>query len=596
MVTNSFIFFNRSIRVALPKPQGKAELRHARNLGIGLLGSVFVFSIFVNILMLTGPLFMLQVYDRVLGSRSEETLVALFALVAALYALMGLLDYARRRLLARFAVRFRAALDERVFDAVVRHSLIPKRRAEPQAGLRNLDSIQQFIISPVMTALFDIPWTPLFILAIFIFHPVLGWLAIAGGGTLIVITLLNNWLTKRRTQQAFEASQTALGFADQVRQSSEIVRSQGMSSAVASRWAMMQDQALEHNVGASDWTGSFSALTKAIRLFLQSAMLAVGAYYTLQGELTAGAMIAGSILLGRALAPIEQTIGQWALLQRATTGWRELERLLMEIPQDDDTVVLPTPPAQMTFQTASVFAPGTKAPTLLSITFALQPGQVLGVIGNSGTGKSTLAKAMVGILPAATGEIRFGGATLDQYDPDQLGRLIGYLPQNVTLFTGSVAENIARMETEPDEEKVFAAAKRANAHEMILGLPEGYKTILHGNDSQLSGGQKQRLALARALYRDPVMLVLDEPNSALDNVGTEALNQTIREFKSSDRSVVIMTHRPMAISECDRLIVMEQGRIKADGPRDEVLRAMVKNANDVQRSVAKGEPRDATKR
>jgi ABC-type protease/lipase transport system fused ATPase/permease subunit len=265
MVTNSFIFFNRSIRVALPKPQGKAELRHARNLGIGLLGSVFVFSIFVNILMLTGPLFMLQVYDRVLGSRSEETLVALFALVAALYALMGLLDYARRRLLARFAVRFRAALDERVFDAVVRHSLIPKRRAEPQAGLRNLDSIQQFIISPVMTALFDIPWTPLFILAIFIFHPVLGWLAVAGGGTLIVITLLNNWLTKRRTQQAFEASQTALGFADQVRQSSEIVRSQGMSSAVASRWAMMQDQALEHNVGASDWTGSFSALTKAIR-------------------------------------------------------------------------------------------------------------------------------------------------------------------------------------------------------------------------------------------------------------------------------------------------------------------------------------------
>lgn len=581
--------------MALPKPQGKAELRHARNVGISLLGSVFVFSIFVNILMLTGPLFMLQVYDRVLGSRSEETLVALFVLVAALYTLMGLLDYARGRLLARFAVRFRAALDERVFDAVVRHSLLPKQRAEPQAGLRNLDSIQQFFISPVMTALFDVPWTPLFIAAIFIFHPILGWLAVAGGGTLIVITLLNNWLTKRRTQKAFEASQTALGFADQVRQSSEIVRSQGMSSAVASRWAMMQDQALEHNVGASDWTGIFSALTKAIRLFLQSAMLAVGAYLTLQGELTAGAMIAGSILLGRALAPIEQTIGQWALVQRARTGWSELERLLMEIPQDDDTVVLPTPPAQMTFQTASVFASGSKTPTLLSLTFALQPGQVLGVIGNSGTGKSTLAKAMVGILPAATGEIRFGGATLDQYDPDQLGRLIGYLPQNVTLFTGTVAENIARMETEPDEEKVFAAAKRANAHEMILGLPEGYKTILHGNDSQLSGGQKQRLALARALYRDPVMLVLDEPNSALDSVGTEALNQTIREFKGSDRSVVIMTHRPMAISECDRLIVMEQGRIKADGPRDEVLRAMVKNANDVQRSVAKGETRDATK-
>jgi ATP-binding cassette subfamily C protein len=316
-------------------------------------------------------------------------------------------------------------------------------------------------------------------------------------------------------------------------------------------------------------------------------MLGLGAYLVLQGELTAGAMIAGSILLGRALAPIEQSIGQWPVVQRARDGWSGLKTLLASLPDHDISTTLPTPKAHMQFSGVALFAPGAKTPTLNGISFTLQPGQVLGVIGNSGMGKSTLAKAMVGLVPAAAGEIRFGGATLDQYDPDQLGSLIGYLPQNVTLFSGTVAENIARMSTAPNEEKVFEAAKRANAHEMILSLPDGYQTRLHGSDSQLSGGQKQRLALARALYGDPVLLVLDEPNSALDHTGTLALNRTVREFRNSDRAVVIMTHRPQAIAESDRIIVMEHGRIKADGPRDEVLQAMLKNADTVKRAVSK---------
>ncbi|MEP5154186.1 type I secretion system permease/ATPase [Planktotalea sp.] len=565
---------------------GKAELRRARRAGGGLLGSVFVFSIFVNLLMLTGPLFMLQVYDRVLGSRSEETLVALFALVAALYGLMGLLDYARGRLLARFAVRFREKLDARVFDASLRKSLIAEARAQPNAGLRQLDAIQSFFISPVMTAIFDIPWTPLFIAAIFIFHPMLGWLALAGGGALILIAVLNSLLTNRKTIEAQQKTVSAHGLADQTRNSSEIVRSQGMSKSMQARWQSVQNEALVQTIGASDWTGSFSALTKALRLFLQSAMLALGAWLTLQGELTAGAMIAGSILLGRALAPIEQSVGQWALIQRAVEGWRGLGQLLQAIPEDDETINLPTPPAKLSFKAVAVVAPKTRTPILAGISFDVAPGQVLGVIGNSGTGKSTLAKAMVGLMPAAAGEIRFGGATLDQYDPDQLGSLIGYLPQNVTLFSGTVAENIARMSTNVDEAKVFEAAKRANAHEMILALPDGYKTVLHGDDNQLSGGQKQRLALARALYQDPVLLVLDEPNSALDNVGTEALNRTVREFRSSDRAVIIMTHRPQAIAECDSLIVMDKGRIKANGPRDEVLKASLQNSNQVKREIS----------
>ena len=578
--------------MAKPRISGKAELRRARRAGFSLLGSTFIFSIFVNLLMLTGPLFMLQVYDRVLGSRSEETLIALFALVAALYLFMGFLDYARGRLLARFAVRFREKLDGRVFDASLRHSLMPESLGKPAAGLRQLEAVQSFFISPVMTALFDIPWTPLFIAAIFIFHPLLGWMAVAGGGTLILVAVLNSLLTNRKVLKAQQMSQMAHNFSDQARNSSEIVRSQGMSRSMQTRWQGMQNEALGASVGASDWTGSFTAMTKSFRLFLQSAMLALGAYLTLQGELTAGAMIAGSILLGRALAPIEQSVGQWALIQRAIEGWRGVGQLLQLVPEDDETTKLPNPPAHISFQGVGVLAPGTRTPILQGISFVIEPGQVVGVIGNSGMGKSTLAKAMVGLLPAISGEIRLGGATLDQYDPDQLGSLIGYLPQNVTLFSGTVAENIARMSVIVDEEKVFEAAKRANAHEMILKLPEGYKTVIHANDNQLSGGQKQRLALARALYQNPVILVLDEPNSALDSVGTEALNRTVREFKSSDRSVVIMTHRPQAISECDRLIVMDSGRIKANGPRDEVLKAMLKNAGQVQREIAPEKPNE----
>lgn len=558
------------------------------SIGRGLLASVFVFSIFVNLLMLTGPFYMLQVYDRVLGSRSEETLVALSILVAALYLLMGILDYARAQLLTRFAARFRARLDRQVFDAVLTQSLHPKARAESASGLRQLDAVQGFLSAPVMIALFDIPWTPLFVAAIFIFHPLLGWLAVGGGVALIVVTVLNNWLTRRKVVQAQRTTQAAHVLADQTRASSEIVRSQGMTSAMADRWQAVQNDALTHSVEASGMTGGFTALTKALRLFLQSAMLGLGAYLVLQGELTAGAMIAGSILLGRALAPIEQSIGQWAIVQRAWEGWSGLKALLASLPEHSTSTILPIPKAHMQFSGVALFAPGAKTPTLNGISFALHPGQVLGVIGNSGMGKSTLAKAMVGLVPAAAGEIRFGGATLDQYDPDQLGSLIGYLPQNVTLFSGTAAENIARMSASPDEAKVFEAAKRANAHEMILSLPDGYQTRLHGTDSQLSGGQKQRLALARALYGDPVLLVLDEPNSALDHTGTLALNRTVREFRNSDRAVVIMTHRPQAIAESDRIIVMENGRIKADGPRDEVLQAMLKNAGNVKRAVSNG--------
>ena len=536
--------------------------------------------------MLTGPLFMLQVYDRVLGSGSEETLVALSILVAGLYGLMGFLDYARGRVLARFGARFQSALDDRVFDAVLQRALLPKERGAPASGLRDLEMVQGLFTSPVMLALFDVPWTPIFIAAIFIFHPMLGWLAVFGGAALIVITLLNAFLTRRKTLEAQNASGQANAFAEQARRSVEVVRSQGMGSAVSARWHVMRDKALDETIRSSDWTGVFSAMTKSFRLFLQSAMLAVGAYLVLQGEMTAGAMIAGSILLGRALAPIEQSIGQWPTVQRARAAWAALAELLQTTPPAPQTHALPPPAANVMFQSVSVMPQGAKAPILSSVSFYLGDGEVLGVIGKSGSGKSTLAKSILGLTRVVAGEVRFGGATLDQYGSDAMGAYIGYLPQNVVLFSGTIAENISRMTTTPDDSKIVEAAKRANAHEMILSLPDGYKTMILSEDSQLSGGQKQRIALARALYGDPVLLVLDEPNSALDNDGSIALNLAVREFKATNRSVVILTHRPSAISECDRLLVIEDGRIKADGPRDEVLKSMVSNVRGIKRTIA----------
>ncbi|WP_300072913.1 type I secretion system permease/ATPase [uncultured Ruegeria sp.] len=562
------------------------ELRKVRNQGVTFLALAFLFSVFVNLLMLTGPLFMLQVYDRVLGSRAVETLTALFLLVALLYALMAMLDFARGRIVARFGARFQSQLDERVFDATLRRSLYPQARSAPATALRDLESIQNLCSSPVLLAVMDIPWTPVFLAAIFLFHPLLGWLAVTGGALLVIIALLNQALTHRKVAAAQAASAKANAFSEHARQAAEVVRSQGMQEDVTLRWLSQRSNALSQTIAASDWTGSFTSLTKSLRLFLQSAMLALGAWLVLQNEMTPGAMIAGSILLGRALAPVEQAVGQWGVIERARSAWTSLNKFLDQTPPEIARTKLPVPAANLKAKSLTVIPPGSNTPTLRNVTLSLEPGKALGVIGKSGSGKTTLAKALLGLWPPAAGEIRLGGATLDQYDATDLGRHIGYLPQQVTLFNGTVAENIARMSENPDPEAVVAAAKKANAHELILTLEKGYDTFLEGNDSQLSGGQKQRIALARALYGDPVLLILDEPNSALDADGTEALNAAVRGLKATGKSAIIMTHRPQAISECDDLAVVEKGQLVKSGSRDEVLNAMVQNAGAIKRKLS----------
>lgn len=559
-------------------------LQSARRSGAGLIWVVFLFSIFVNLLMLTGPLFMLQVYDRVLGSRSEETLTALFLLVAFLYLLMALLDFARGRIMARFGANFQSALDRTVFDANL--AQLPDGGTPKGVGLRDLETIQTFTASPVFLALFDMPWSPVFLIAIFILHPMLGWVAVAGAAILVVVAILNQVITARKVRRAQTTARHAQELAAQIQNAREVVQSQGMRNAVSERWLQKQAAALDDRVSTADWTGSFTSAAKAFRLFLQSAMLAIGAYYVLQDELTGGAMIAGSILLGRALAPIEQSLGQWQTFQRARNSWNSLVRLLSSTPAAKMITRLPRPEAAVRVRKLIVVPPGGTAPTLKSLNFEVQPGQALGVIGRSGSGKSSLAKALLGIWPAASGKIRLGGAELTQYDPDHLGRHVGYLPQNVVLLPGTVAENIARMASHIDGEAVIAAAKRANAHDMILTLPDGYDTLLDGDQSRLSGGQRQRVALARALFGDPVLLILDEPNSALDAEGSQALNRTIKEFKAENKAVIIMSHRPQAIAECDTLVVLDQGAAVSYGPRDEVMKAQLKNAETIQRSFS----------
>ncbi|MEM6480216.1 MAG: type I secretion system permease/ATPase [Pseudomonadota bacterium] len=566
---------------------GREELLAARRQSRSLYWFVGVFSFFVNLLMLTGPIYMLQVYDRVLGSRSVETLLALSVLVLFLYGMMGLLDYARGRVMGRVAARFQARLDRRVFDAVVRKSaLAPDEHNE--TGLRDLEAVQRLMSSPVLMAFFDIPWTPFFLFAIWIFHPWLGILALCGGAVLVLVTVVNQLVSRRPSAKSARTSAAADALATHIRTESETVQSLGMRDAAFARWRKLRDQSLEAQIGASDLVGTFTTTTKTFRLFLQSAMLGLGAYLVLLNELTPGAMIAGSILLGRALAPIELVVGQWQLVQRAMQGWQSLVELLALVAPEQPRTPLPKPRAILDVQQLTVVPPGEKQASLKSVSFKVLPGQAVGVIGPSGAGKSTLARALTGLWRPAGGKIRIDGAALEQFEPSILGQHIGYLPQRVQLFDGTITENISRLAEHPDASMVVDAAKKADAHDMILRLPDGYDTRVSPGGGRLSGGQMQRIGLARAMYGDPVVLVLDEPNSNLDNEGSEAVNRAIRGLKEAGKSVMIMAHRPAAIQECDVLLMLEGGALRAFGPKEEVLQQVVKNAKEIKQATGLG--------
>lgn len=551
-----------------------------------LVLTVAIFSVFANALMLTGPLFMLQIYDRVLTSRSEETLVALFGLVAGLYALHALFEYARGRVMAHVGAKIQSELSADVYMAALEKAAF--KRKELPGSLQDLDTVRTMLGSPVALAVFDLPWTPIFIAAIFIFHPLLGWLAVAGGSLLVIVAVINHIITARKTAHAAEGTQAAQTFVQRAHNRSEYIWAQGLQLNSLAHFERKQAAATNSAMRANDLTGTFSSFTKSFRLFLQSAMLALGAWLVLHQELTPGAMIAGSILLGRALAPIDIVVGQWHGVQRARSAWRNIKELLAAIPKRDPLTPLPKPEGHLSVTNVSVVYNRGDKPILHQISFYVAGGEALGVIGRSGSGKSTLARVLTGLVRPNIGEVRLGGAMVSQYGPFVLGQHIGYLPQDVQLFEASIAENIAQLETEVDAERVVEAAKKARVHDIILALPEGYDTVIGPHSVQLSGGQKQRLALARALYNDPALLILDEPNSALDAEGSEALNDTVMSMKKEGKSVVIMTHRPVAIQSCDNLLVLDGGRVAGFGPRDEIIKSMLANADQVKQNIQSG--------
>ena len=550
---------------------GTGHLRRVEGGERPLLLAAVLFSMTVNLLMLASPLYMLQVYDRVLPSRSAPTLAALTLIISALFLALALFDHLRGMILARMGARLQRALDAPAFRAML-------AGGGPGSPPHEVEAIRQFWSSQAAVALIDLPWTPLFLGALFLFHPLLGWLSVAGAVVIIAIALLNRRHMQASLHRAQAANLAADRLADRIRTESETIRSLGMSGAALARWQADRDAALVAGLAAADAGSLWSAASRGFRLYLQAAILGLAAWIVLRGDLGAGAMVAGSILMGRALLPIEQMVAQWPFVLRWLSARKAVARLLDMAPAPAPATALPRPEARLEVTDLTLHAPGRADPILEGLSFTLHPGQALGVIGPSGAGKSSLARAITGLWPTGRGGIRLGAATPDQFDPDRYGRLIGHLPQRVALFDGTIADNIARLGP-PDPDALLAAARAAAAHEMILRLPQGYDTPINPAGGGLSGGQIQRIGLARALYGNPVLLVLDEPNAHLDHDGALALNAAIRAHKAGGGAALIIAHRPAALQECDLLLLLRDGRQLAFGPRDDVLRANTLNSD-----------------
>lgn len=574
--------------MAQKRGEGFAELQEVRRKLHGTIVTAGLFSMFMNLLMLTGPLFMLQTYDRVLSARSEPTLLALVLVMAFLFTIMGVLDWSRGHLLTQLGAEFQARLDRRVFDAMLKRSVRDATVDEKSAAgqqLKDLEAVNRFYASPVFASLFDAPFTPVFLLGLGLFHPWIGAFAVVGGLLLALTATVNQMSTQAFSIKAAVSGYISDRFADQLRDEAETIRSLGMQSNAFEKWLKARRKALAMSVRATGVGATYSTVSRTLRLFLQSGMLGLGAWLVLRGEIAPGVMITSSILMARALQPVETLVNQWSIVQRAKRGWNNIGQLLNDVPPDRNVVDLPRPDARLEVQGISAMPPRGTVATLKNLSFSINPGEAIGVIGPSGAGKSTLARCLTGVWPVQMGRITLDGATLDQYGAEALAGYIGYLPQHVALFDGTVAENIARLSQSADPTRVIEAARRADAHEMILKLSDGYNTRVHAVATQLSGGQIQRIGLARALFSNPVLLILDEPNSNLDNEGSLALNRAVHAMKVAGNAVLIMAHRPSAIKECDKLLVLEDGQCKAWGPRDQVMSEMLKNVQVIRKSV-----------
>jgi ATP-binding cassette subfamily C protein len=524
-----------------------------------------------NILMLTGAIFMLEIYDRVLPSRSVPTLVALVLLAAGLFTVQGVLDFIRARMLVRIGSWLDEALSGRIYETIVRLPLRVGQRADGLQPLRDLDNVRTFLSGMGPTALFDLPWIPVYLAICFMFHFYIGLAALVGAIVLAVLTYLTEVMTREPTKEATGYATTRNALAESSRRNAEALTAMGMTARVAAAWDDANRKYRASHQRASDVGGGFGSASKVLRMMLQSGVLAVGAWLVIYQQASAGIIIAGSILSARALAPVDLAIANWRGFVAARQSWHRLTELLALLPSRMAPMALRPPCKSLVVETAAVVPPGSDKVVVQDVSLSLQAGNGLGIIGPSGSGKSSLARLLVGVWRPARGRIRLDGAALDQWSPGSLGPHIGYLPQDVELLAGTVAQNIARYETRPDSQAVIAAATAAGVHDLIVSLPDGYETQVGEGGAALSAGQAQRIALARALYADPFLVVLDEPNSNLDADGDEALSRAIMGVRSRGGIVVVVAHRPSAIASVDLLLVMNQGRAQLFGPKDEVL-------------------------
>lgn len=539
---------------------------------------IAVFSGAISILMLTGSVYMLQVYDRVLTSRSIPTLIGLSMIVLAAYLLQGALDSLRAKMLARVGARLDEVLSGRIFDLVVTLPLRGARQGDCTQPIRDLDHIRNFLSGTGPIALFDMPFVPVFFAACFLIHPWLGIVAVVGAAIVVILTILTEARSRGPMKDVTNSLAERHAVADTSRRNAEAVKALGMAPHLRARFTQAGARHVTDSLRASAVVSGIGVAAKVFRMVLQSSTLGLGAYLVIRNEMSGGSMVAASIMMSRALAPIEIAVANWKTFISARHGLRRLEEMLATLPVPGKPLPLPAPVSSLTVEDMYVAPPGMSMPTVHAASFHLEAGQGLGLIGPSASGKSSLARALVSVWPALRGEIRLDGASLAQWDPSLLGRHIGYLPQDVELFDGTVADNIARFQGNMDAKDIIAAAQTAGAHDMILRLPEGYETRIGEGGAVLSGGQRQRVALARALFGEPFLIVLDEPDANLDGAGDQALNDAILAVRKRGGIVIVITHRASALGNIDLVAIMGEGRIRSIGPRDNMLKSVMRRS------------------
>ncbi|MBC8944105.1 ABC transporter ATP-binding protein [Xenorhabdus indica] len=546
--------------------------------------TIGLFTAFINLLMLVPSIYMLQIYDRVLPSGNEMTLLMLTLITLGMYAIIGGLEYIRSMVVIRVGSQFDMCLNQRVYTASYESNL---KNGSTDAGqmLNDLSTIRQFLTGSALFAFFDAPWFPVYLGVIFLFSPYLGLLALIGALILIALAVLNQWVSQSPLAEANQLSLRSANLASTNLRNAEVIEALGMLPTLRRRWFGLHERFLNFQRIASERAVSITAITKTVRMALQSLILGLGGWLAIEGNITPGMMIAGSILMGRALSPIEQLIQAWKSWSSARLSWQRLDKLLQAQPKRESGMTLPVPKGALLLEKVFATPPGkTKAAqpieknqqVLQDINFSLEAGDVLGVIGPSASGKSTLARLLVGVWPAQEGVVRLDGADIYQWNKDELGASIGYLPQDIELFAGTIAENIARF-NDFDPEKVIEAAQKAGVHDLVLNLEQGYDTVIGAGGMGLSGGQKQRIGLARALYGNPSLIVLDEPNSNLDDIGEKALSGAIGELREQGKTVVVVTHRPALLSQTNKVLLLVQGKMKLFGPSQQVMAALAQS-------------------